>query len=116
MAVITLGNAHVIEVFKKDDGLEPTPDNIEIVDRADLGQQVCTMNLNEVDGDDRPSRAMNLNCVVRMWPFQSDQPPAWVDGDDELLVALVAEHFECPAGRPKNWQEGLASAEEPDGT
>lgn len=106
MAVVLLGNESVIERVKKNPDLDASPDNINLVARDDLGHRVTTMSLNEVDGDDNPSRAMNLAMAVRLWSGDSDKPPAWVDGDDELLVALVADHFGCPIGRPKSWKEG----------
>jgi hypothetical protein len=43
------------------------------------------MNLNEVDGEDNPSRGMNLTMLTRLWALHSDKPPAWVESDDELL-------------------------------
>ena len=106
MATIVLGNDSVIEEVKKDQALDASPDNVEYVKRKDLGRRETTMDLNEVDGDDNPSRAMNLTLAVRFWPRHSDKPPAWVDGTDELLVALVADHFGCPVGRPKSWKVG----------
>lgn len=106
MPIITLGNTSVIETSKKDDELDLTPGNIVVARRADLGQRVTTMSLNEVDGDDRPSRAMNLALAARIWSFHSDEDPAWVDGDDELLVELIADHYGCPIGRPDDWTEG----------
>lgn len=106
MPVLYLGNESVIEKIKKDPALDDAPDNVEYRDRADLGKRVTSMNLNEVDGDDKPSRAMNLTLAARFWPDHSDKPPAWVEGDDDLLVQLVADHFDCKIGRPKSWKEG----------
>lgn len=106
MATVYLGNTSVIETVKKDPALDASPDNIKTIVRDDLGRRVTTMALNEVDGEDRPSRGMNLTMCVRLWDMHSDKPPAWVEGDDELLTALVADHFGCPVGRPKTWKEG----------
>lgn len=37
------------------------------------------------------------------WEWHSTEPPAWVDGDEPVLVAAVAEHYGCPTGRPEGW-------------
>jgi hypothetical protein len=102
MPQLRFGNESVIEGYKPDEGTN------EVLYRArdDLGKRVQTMSLNETDIDDNPSRAMNLALAVRFWAQASDKPPAWVEGDDELLVALVADQFGCPVGRPKAWKEG----------
>lgn len=101
MPTVRLGNESVVEHVKPDEGTN------ESVARArkDLGQRVTTMSVNEVDGEDRESRAMNLSMVVRLWDMHSDKPPAWVESDDELLEQLVAGQFGCPQGRPKSWKE-----------
>jgi hypothetical protein len=99
---VTLGNESVLESYKPDQGTNAT----KLKARTDLGQQVTTMQLNEVDGDDRPSRSMNLTLVLRFWAEHSDKPPAWVDGDDDLLNALVADELGCKIGRPKSWKVG----------
>lgn len=106
MATIVLGNESVIEEVKKDEALDASPENVDHVPRKDLGRRETTMDLNETDGDDNPSRAMNFTLATRFWGRHSDKPPAWVDGTDELLVALLADHYGCPIGRPKNWTKG----------
>jgi hypothetical protein len=102
MPQLRFGNTSVIEGYKPDQGTN----EVLYRSREDLGSQTTTMSLNEVDVDDNPSRAMNLALAVRFWGQESDNPPAWVEGDDELLVSLVADHFGCPVGRPKSWKEG----------
>ena len=102
MPTVQLGNESVIESYKPDPGTNAT----KLKSRKDLGQQVTTMHLNEVDGEDRPSRAMNLTMVQRFWSEHSDKPPMWVDGDDDLLNALVADELGCDIGRPKSWKVG----------
>jgi hypothetical protein len=99
---LRLGNESVIEGYKPDEG----SNEVLYRSRKDLGKRTTTMSLNETDIDDNPSRAMNLTQAIRFWAQWSDKPPAWVEGDDDLLVALVAEHFGCPVGRPKSWSEG----------
>jgi hypothetical protein len=102
MAQLRFGNESVIEGYKPDEGTN------DVVYRAreDLGCRIQTMSLNETDIDDNPSRAMNLALAVRFWGQCSDKPPVWVEGDDELLVSLVADHFGCPIGMTKSWKEG----------
>lgn len=102
MPTVMLGNESVLEPYKPDPGTDVTKTRA----RNDLGRRTTTMSLNEVDGADNPSRAMNLAMLTRLWPLHSDQPPAWVDGDDPLLVSLIADHFGCEQGRPKSWKEG----------
>lgn len=102
MPTVLLGNESVTEPYKPDPGTDETKIRV----RKDLGRRVTAMSLNEVDGQDQPSRAMNLTMVTRLWAMHSDQSPAWVEGDDELLCALVADHYGCELGRPKNWKEG----------
>jgi hypothetical protein len=102
MPTVTLGNVSVVQGFKPDEGI-----NVVVLRRVkNVGNQETTFQLNEVDGQDRPSRAMNLALLVRMWQEHSDKDPAWVDGNDRLTVELVADHFDCPIGRPDNWRRG----------
>jgi hypothetical protein len=49
---------------------------------------------------------MNLTMATRLWAMHSDEAPAWVESDDELLSALIADHYGCDIGRPDDWQEG----------
>jgi hypothetical protein len=35
----------------------------------------------------------------------SDSAPDWVEADHDGLSRLLAEHFECPRGRPKGWKD-----------
>lgn len=102
MPTVLLGNESVTEPYKPDEGTDETL----IRPRADLGRRVTAMNLNEVDGVDNPSRGMNLTLAIRFWAQHSDQPPAWVESDDDLLAALIADHYGCELGRPENWKEG----------
>jgi hypothetical protein len=99
---VLLGNESVTEPYKPDEGTDET----KIRQRKDLGRRVTAMNLNEVDGQDEPSRGMNLTMLTRLWAMHSDKSPSWVESDDELLAALIADHYGCKNGRPKNWKEG----------
>lgn len=112
MPTIRLGNVSVVQAYKPDEGV-----NVVLIKKDPYaGNRVTTFALNETepvrhpDGtlgpEDRPSRALNFSMVKRIWPEHSDKNPAWVEGDDELLVALLADEFTCAVGRPKKWQEG----------
>src|SRR3954464_11806887 len=100
--MVTLGNVSVLEGYKPDEGVNV----VLLKHRRDLGNQETTFSLNETDIDDRPSRAMNLSMLTRIWREHSDKDPAWVEGKDRLTVELVADHFNCPIGRPDNWRCG----------
>jgi hypothetical protein len=50
---------------------------------------------------------MNLTLVTRFWSEHSDKPPAWVDGDDDLLNALVADELGCRHRAPEVLEGGL---------
>jgi hypothetical protein len=43
-----------------------------------------------------------------------DSSPTWVESDNEPLASLLAQHFECPVGRPEGWGESEIS-DEPKG-
>lgn len=103
---IEMGNTSVIEEVKIDPDLDSAPDNVKYVPRPELGNRVTSMQLNEVDIDGRPSREMCSNMAKLFWAKHSDKPPAWIEGNDELLVALLADHYGCPVGRPKSWKVG----------
>lgn len=34
-----------------------------------------------------------------------DSSPDWVESDGDALAQLLAEHFDCPIGRPKGWHD-----------
>lgn len=106
MATILMGNVSVIEEVKKDPDLDASPDNVIYVKRDDLGKRTTSFQLNEVDINDKESREMNSSMAKLLWAKHSDKPPAWVDGNDELLVALLADYYGCPIGQPKSWKEG----------
>jgi hypothetical protein len=41
----------------------------------------------------------------------SDTMPDWVESDNDGLAQLLAEHFECPIGRPKGWKDVTETSE-----
>lgn len=98
--IITLGNTAPIEVVKADDGSE------DRVDRSDLGNTTTTVSFP--DGWDLNEQ---LQAVGNLWSYHSDDPPEWVESDDDLLAQVVARNFtsdghECAVGRPSGWKEG----------
>ena len=105
-ATLWFGNSSVIEEVKIDPDLDASPGNVKYLNRSDLGNQVTTMSMNEVDGDGNWSREINSSTAKLLWSKHSDKPPAWIVGTDELLVALLADHYGCPVGRPKSWKVG----------
>lgn len=111
MPVVAFGNESVVETYKPDEGTNAT----KLRHRKALGRRITTMHLNEVDGpppgpaaaawEERPSTSMNVAMAIRFWAGESDKAPAWVESTDELLAQLLAQHFDCPVGRPKSWKE-----------
>lgn len=41
-----------------------------------------------------------LLTITRLWALHSAEPAAWVASDSASLEALLAEHFDCEAGKP----------------
>lgn len=72
-----------------------------------LGQQITTLTL--------PAES-TIADLVAAWTAHSSAAPAWVESDDDVLAAQVAEHYGCPIGCPDNgdpdvhnhdtWKEG----------
>lgn len=48
-----------------------------------------------------------LNTIVAagdgVWDHHSDAPPAWIESDNKVLEAALAEHYACEIGMPKDW-------------
>lgn len=44
-----------------------------------------------------------MHDVVNLWGHSSDQPPAWVESDDEPLATALRQHFGC-GPRPEDWE------------
>lgn len=49
------------------------------------------------------------------WANHSDSPPAWVETNSAGLTALLAEHFGCEAGAPKDLEEKYHTLNGPPG-
>lgn len=100
MASLTLGNTAPVEVVKggKDGKTEKR------VSRSDLGQTTTVVSF-----PDGWSLDEQLRAVSHAWPYHSDDPPKWVESEDDLLAQVVARSFstgghECRVGRPKGWR------------
>jgi hypothetical protein len=97
-ATIVLGNTAVVvpapgaeAVTHAGSDAPAAPDSA--TPRPDLSQQITTISLGEGGG---------LADVVAVWAAHSSADPAWVEGDDEDLVAQVASHYSIPVGCPDN--------------
>lgn len=103
MASLLLGNTAVVEVIKTEDGKNVTETREK---RPGLGNQITT-----VEFAPGLNLAEKLAAVESLWPSHSDDPPEWVESDDDKLAAVVAAQFtaddhECRVGRPSGWKEG----------
>lgn len=111
MPTVLLGNSAVIvpvteaqAVVHSGDEAPPAPNTVEA---PELGQQITTIAL--------PAES-TIADVVACWTAHSSADPAWVESDDDVLAAQVAEHYGCPIGCPDNgdpdkhnhdtWKEG----------
>lgn len=105
MPTILLGNTAPIQPVKVD----PNTTEVERVPRPDLGNTVTTFNVpNHIGAGEMLS---TISSVFKS--HHSDAKPAWVEGDDEVIVAALAREFGCPVGRPGGWQEGPVETQEP---
>lgn len=103
MAHLLLGNTAVVEVIKTEDGKKVTETRET---RGELGNQITA-----VDFAPGLNLAEKLAAVESLWPSHSDDPPEWVEADDDQLASVVAAQFttddhKCRVGRPSGWKEG----------
>lgn len=42
----------------------------------------------------------NIISSTGLWVKHSDVSPSWVYSDNEAIANLIADHFECPVGKP----------------
>lgn len=101
---LLLGNTNVVEVEKKEakDGSVTEVRHA----RGELGNRITTVSF-----PDDFNIAEQLAAVNGLWSYHSDDPPEWVESDDETLSSLVAHNYTtddhaCRVGRPKGWEEG----------
>lgn len=65
------------------------------------GNRVTELGINETNLAD----ALRT-ITVGLWPACSPEPPSWVESDSQGLALVLAEYYNCPVGRPDDW-EGL---------
>ena len=111
MPTVLLGNTAVTvpvteaqAVTHSGDEAPPAPNAVQA---PELGQQITTIAL--------PAES-TIADVVACCTAHSSADPAWVESDDDVLAAQVAEHYGCPIGCPDNgdpdthnhdtWKEG----------
>lgn len=103
---VQLGNSAAKEAYRDDKGLHH---------RDVRGSRVTTVVI-----PDSYSLMEAVSSVVSQdgaWNHHSqgadvsDSAPDWVESDNDGLAQLLAEHFECPIGRPKGWKDVTETSE-----
>jgi hypothetical protein len=107
---VLLGNPAAKEAFRDTDG---------VLHHRDLpGRRVTTIVI--------PDTYTLLEAVASVtaqdgaWNHHSqgnnpeDTAPDWVESDNEGLASLLAQHYECPVGRPKKWTENYEDKADED--
>jgi hypothetical protein len=114
MPTVLLGNEAVVTPTKKDPDLDASPENTVLVPRKELGKQITSCSIPDTHAVLDPA-----GPTVIMWPLDEQlkvvrhfveqnfgDKPTWVEADDALLQAMVAQTYGCREGRPKNWKLG----------
>ena len=57
----------------------------------------------------------SVTAANGIWANHSDKPPAWVASDSPGLQALLAEHFGCEEGAPKDLEDNYHTLNGPPG-
>lgn len=105
MPIITLGNTAPIETRKV------SPDSSEVT-RIPIPVKEAVTTHVVPDSWDIGDILTGITTVFRS--HHSDADPAWVDGDDELVVQALAKQFGCPIGRPEGWDEDVTPVDVPE--
>ncbi len=50
--------------------------------------------------EDLPTRMRTLTHDDGLWRCHSSAPASWVETNDAELAEAIAQHFNCPIGRP----------------
>jgi hypothetical protein len=98
-ATLRLGNVEAKDTrtVVDDDGTE----TIEFTHVA--GNRVCSVGIRARTISEAFA---DVTAPNGLWVHQSWQPPAWVEGDHEGLVQMLAGYYGCPVGRTKGeWIE-----------
>lgn len=104
MATIQLGNTAPIEPVKVD------PNSTE-VNRVPMGASEAITTFSVPDHIGVGQALTSVSSVFRS--HHSDEAPAWVESDDEVLASALAREFDIPVGRPDGWGDGDKTADVP---
>ena len=104
MPHIELGNTSPIDAKKV------SPDSLEVT-RVPVPVSQAVTHHHVPDDWNLGDILTGITNVFRS--HHSDAPPAWVDGDDELIVKALAQQYGVPVGKPAGWGEGDVSVEVP---
>src|SRR5689334_4065676 len=107
---VLLGNSAAKEAYRTDSG--------ELSHRPLSGRRITTISI-----PDNYTLIEAVSSVVAQdgaWNHHSqgndpaDASPDWVESDNDALASLLAQHFECPIGRPEEWAESYGDDDEYD--
>lgn len=103
---VALGNVAPIEVKNTwEDGELVSSERIPLGDR-----QVTSASVQEENLADAIATIIGQNGF---WNSHSDAPAAWVVSDNKALEAVLADHFQCPAGEPEEGIDAWMGIEPP---
>jgi hypothetical protein len=95
MATVTLGNvSHTALMSDPDTGVRTRYASTNIT-------QSTTVLHTPEDG-----LYNQMRDVINLWHHESDQPPAWIESDDEDLASALRKHFSTGA-RPEGWENDI---------
>lgn len=95
MATVTLGNvSHTALMSDPDTGL-----------RTRYASTNITRSTTVVHTPEESLYAQ-MRDVINLWHHESDQPPAWIEGDDDDLVSAMRKHFGT-GERPEDWENDV---------
>jgi hypothetical protein len=70
------------------------------------GKTILHIDTPDFDAYDKPiSLDKQLGEVRFAFGIHSDGGPAWVEGGDAFFAQAVARSFNCPIGRPTDWDD-----------
>jgi hypothetical protein len=97
---VLLGNPAPKEAWRDQDG---------VLQHRDLdGARVTTISIPDTYTPIEAFAAVTAQDGAWNHHSQGNDPgdttPDWLECDDELVGGLLAAHFGCPVGRPKNWK------------
>jgi hypothetical protein len=95
MATVTLGNvSHTALMSDPDTGVRTRYASTNIA-------QSTTILHTPEDG-----LYNQMRDVINLWHHESDQPPAWIEGDDPDLVSALRKHFGT-GEQPHDWENDI---------